>query len=121
VNTLQQFHTTVKHTHVRKYQEQTLLNSYRAVTAIPLFYMCPKEQIRIMKMMKIYFLRAVAGYRTMNHKRKEDTEDEMRKTDLNMRGPVEKFVDWRQCAAVMRREAATIMQSCSGGSNVVVA
>jgi hypothetical protein len=27
----------------------------------------------------------------------------------------------RQCAAVMRREAVTVMPSCSGGGNVVVA
>jgi hypothetical protein len=33
----------------------------------------------------------------------------------------EKFVDWRQCAAVMDREAVTVMPSCSGGGNVVVA
>jgi hypothetical protein len=31
-----------------------------------------------------------------------------------------KFVDWRQCAAVMQREAVTVMPSCSGGGNVVV-
>jgi hypothetical protein len=40
---------------------------------------------------------------------------------LNVRGPFEKFVDWRQCAAVMQREAVTVMPSCSGGVNVVVA
>jgi hypothetical protein len=40
---------------------------------------------------------------------------------FNIRGPFVKFVDWRQCAAVMRREAVTSMPSCSGGSNVVVA
>jgi hypothetical protein len=38
-----------------------------------------------------------------------------------LRGPFEKFVDWRQCAAVMQREAVTIMPSCSGGGNVIVA
>jgi len=27
----------------------------------------------------------------------------------------ETFVDWRQCAAVMQREAVTVMPSCSGG------
>jgi hypothetical protein len=26
---------------------------------------------------------------------------------INVRGPFEKFVDWRKCAAVMQREAAT--------------
>jgi len=36
-------------------------------------------------------------------------------------GPFEKFVDWRQCVAVMHREAVTVMPSCSGGDNVVVA
>jgi hypothetical protein len=39
----------------------------------------------------------------------------------NVRGPFEKFVDWRQSAAVMQREAVTVMPSCSGGGNVVVA
>jgi hypothetical protein len=34
--------------------------------------------------------------------------------------PFEKFVDWRQCAAIMQREAVTVMLSCSGGGNVVV-
>jgi hypothetical protein len=36
-------------------------------------------------------------------------------------GPFEKFVDWRQCAALMQREAVTVMPSCSGGDNIVVA
>jgi hypothetical protein len=40
---------------------------------------------------------------------------------LILRGPFEKFVDWRQCAAVMQREAVTVMPSCSGGGKVVVA
>jgi hypothetical protein len=31
-----------------------------------------------------------------------------------------KFVDWRQCAAVMQRETVTVMSSCSGEGNVVV-
>jgi hypothetical protein len=30
-------------------------------------------------------------------------------------------VDWRQCADVMQREAVTVMLSCNGGGNVVVA
>jgi hypothetical protein len=38
-----------------------------------------------------------------------------------LRGPFETFVDWRQCAAVMQREAVTVMPGCSGGGNVVVA
>jgi hypothetical protein len=37
-----------------------------------------------------------------------------------LRGVFEKFVDWRQCAAVMQRETVTIMSICSGGGNVVV-
>jgi hypothetical protein len=37
-------------------------------------------------------------------------------------GPFEKFVDCRQRAAVMQREAVTtVMPSCSGEGNVVVA
>jgi hypothetical protein len=31
------------------------------------------------------------------------------------------FVDWRQCAAVMQREAVILMPVCSGGGNVVMA
>jgi hypothetical protein len=38
-----------------------------------------------------------------------------------VRGPSEKFVDWWQCTAVMQREAVTVIPSCSGGGNVVVA
>jgi hypothetical protein len=38
-----------------------------------------------------------------------------------VRGPFKKFLDWRQCAAVMQREAVTVMPSCSGGGNGVVA
>jgi hypothetical protein len=38
-----------------------------------------------------------------------------------LRGPFEKFVEWRQCAAVMQKEAVTVMPSYSGGGNVVVA
>jgi hypothetical protein len=37
-----------------------------------------------------------------------------------VRGPFDKFVDWRQCAAVMQREALTLIPSFSGGGNVVV-
>jgi hypothetical protein len=40
---------------------------------------------------------------------------------FNIWGPFEKFVGWQQCAAVMQREVVTVMPSCSGGSNVVVA
>jgi hypothetical protein len=35
-------------------------------------------------------------------------------------GPFAKFMDWRLCAAVMKREAVTVMPSCNGGGNVVV-
>jgi hypothetical protein len=42
-------------------------------------------------------------------------------TRTDVRGPFDKFVDWRQCAAVMQREAVTVMPSCSGGGNIVVA
>jgi hypothetical protein len=38
-----------------------------------------------------------------------------------IRGRFEKFVDWRQRAAVMQTEALTVMPSCSGGGNVTVA
>jgi hypothetical protein len=38
-----------------------------------------------------------------------------------IRGPFEKFVDWRQCATVMQRETVTVIPSCSGGVNVVEA
>jgi hypothetical protein len=31
-----------------------------------------------------------------------------------VRGAFRKFVDWRQYAAVMQREAVTVMTSCSG-------
>jgi hypothetical protein len=37
-----------------------------------------------------------------------------------VRGPFGKSVVWRQCDAVMQKEAVTVMPSCSGGSNVVV-
>jgi hypothetical protein len=39
----------------------------------------------------------------------------------DIRGPFEKFVDWRQCAAVMQREAMTVMPICMGRDNEVVA
>jgi hypothetical protein len=38
-----------------------------------------------------------------------------------IRGSFEKFVDWRQCAAAMQKEAVTVIPSCCGGGNVVVA
>jgi hypothetical protein len=38
-----------------------------------------------------------------------------------IRGKSEKFVDWRQCAAVEQREAMTVTPSCNGGGKVVVA
>jgi hypothetical protein len=40
---------------------------------------------------------------------------------VKVRGPFVNFMDWRQCAAVMQREAVTVMPSCSGGGNVVLA
>jgi hypothetical protein len=40
---------------------------------------------------------------------------------VNVGGPSEKFVDWREGAAIMQREMVTVMPSCSGGGNVVVA
>jgi hypothetical protein len=36
-------------------------------------------------------------------------------TTTAIRGPFEKFVDWRRCAAVMQREAVTVMPSCMVG------
>jgi hypothetical protein len=39
----------------------------------------------------------------------------------DIRGPLEKFVVWRQCATVMQREAMNVMPSCRDGGNVVVA
>jgi hypothetical protein len=38
-----------------------------------------------------------------------------------LRGPFEKLVDWRQCAAVVQREAVTVMPSCWWWGDVVVA
>jgi hypothetical protein len=35
--------------------------------------------------------------------------------------PFAKFVDWQQCSAVMQREAATVIPSCNGEGNAVVA
>jgi hypothetical protein len=40
---------------------------------------------------------------------------------VDIRGQFEKFADWRQCAAIMQREAATVIPNCNGGSNLVVA
>jgi hypothetical protein len=37
-----------------------------------------------------------------------------------IQGPFERFMGCRQCAAVMQREAVTVMPNCSGGDNVVV-
>jgi hypothetical protein len=39
----------------------------------------------------------------------------------DVQGPFEKLVDWQQCTAVMQREAVTVMPSCSGGCNTVMA
>jgi hypothetical protein len=44
-----------------------------------------------------------------------------RRRRRNVREPFAKFVDWRQCAAVMQREAVTVVPSCGGVGNVVVA
>jgi hypothetical protein len=40
---------------------------------------------------------------------------------LELGGPFEKFVDWRQYGAFMQSEAVIVMPSCRGGGNVVVA
>jgi poly(A) polymerase Pap1 len=38
-----------------------------------------------------------------------------------IRGSFEKFADWRQYVSVMQREVVSLMPSCSGGGNAVVA
>jgi hypothetical protein len=38
-----------------------------------------------------------------------------------IRRPFEKFVDWRQCAAILQREEVTVMPSYRGGGKVLVA
>jgi hypothetical protein len=40
---------------------------------------------------------------------------------VEIRGPFEKFVEWRQCAAVIQRDAVNVMPRCSGEGNIVVA
>jgi hypothetical protein len=40
---------------------------------------------------------------------------------IDLREPFEKLLEWQQYAAVMHREAVTVMPSCSGGGNTVVA
>jgi hypothetical protein len=35
--------------------------------------------------------------------------------------PFEKFMDWQQCTAVVQREVVTVMPSCGGGGDVIVA
>jgi hypothetical protein len=42
-------------------------------------------------------------------------------TSLYIQGPFEKFVDWQQCASVLQSELVTVMASCRGGGNIVVA
>jgi hypothetical protein len=42
-------------------------------------------------------------------------------TEFIIRGPFEKCVNGQQCAAVTQREAVTVLPSCSGGGNIVVA
>jgi hypothetical protein len=49
------------------------------------------------------------------------TRESGRKKVFIIREPFEKFVDWWQCAAVMQRKAVTVMPSCSGAGNIVVA
>jgi hypothetical protein len=41
-------------------------------------------------------------------------------THTHIGGPFEKFVDWRQCAAVMQRKSVTVISSCSSEGNIVV-
>jgi len=40
---------------------------------------------------------------------------------VDLRGPFEKFVYWRQRAVVMQSEAVTVMPNCSDEGKVVVA
>jgi hypothetical protein len=40
---------------------------------------------------------------------------------VHIQGLFERFMDWWQCAAVMQTEVVTVIRSCSGGGNVVVA
>jgi hypothetical protein len=45
----------------------------------------------------------------------------MYEKSMELCGSFEKFVDWKRCVAVMQREAVTVLPSCSGAGNVVVA
>jgi len=45
----------------------------------------------------------------------------MKEHNVYVQGLFEKFVNWQQCAAVMQREAVTVLPSCSNGDNIVVA
>jgi hypothetical protein len=47
--------------------------------------------------------------------------DERRLDLRKLRGPFAKFVDWRQCGAVMQREAVAVIPSYSGEGSIVVA
>jgi len=62
-----------------------------------------------------------ASLETITHNHKKVNCHIYIHTHTQSRGPFEKFVDWRQCTAIMQREAVTVMPSCSGGGNVVVA
>jgi hypothetical protein len=41
--------------------------------------------------------------------------------NVQIGGPFERYVDWRQCTTVMQREVVAVMPSCSSGGNIVVA
>jgi hypothetical protein len=57
----------------------------------------------------------IAMIRMMNREQKQESRS------TYLRGPFEKYMNWRQCAAVMQREAMTVMPNCSSGGNVILA
>jgi hypothetical protein len=84
----QQICGTIKRTLARKVRKETLLRFYKIMAIPTLLYgsdcwTLTKRQKRKLEAAEIRFLRSVAGYRLIDHRRNEDIREELQIIDIN--------------------------------------
>jgi hypothetical protein len=86
----QQICGTIKRTSARKVRKETLLRFYK-IMAIPTSlygsecWTLTKSQKSRLETAEMHFLRSVAGYQLIDHRRDEDIREELQIIDINSR------------------------------------
>jgi hypothetical protein len=78
----QQICGTIKRTLARKVRKETLLRFYKIMAIPTLLYgseCWTKRQKSTLEAAEMWFLRSVAGYRLIDHRRNEDIREELQK------------------------------------------